>query len=90
MKIAQIAALSESVPPRLYGGRALLFPIDWPEPFGLVMIEAMACDTPVVAFRAASMPEVIEDSVSGFIVRDIDQAVDAVLVWASSGSASAS
>ena len=62
----------------LGNARALLFPIDWPEPFGLVMIEAMACGTPVVAFRAASVPEVIEDGVSGFIVRDIDQAVEAV------------
>src|SRR5476651_2600978 len=57
---------------------ALLFPIDWPEPFGLVMIEAMACGTPVVAFHAASVPEVIEPGRSGFIVRDIDQAVEAV------------
>jgi glycosyltransferase involved in cell wall biosynthesis len=57
---------------------ALLFPIDWPEPFGLVMIEAMACGTPVVAFRSASVPEVLEDGLSGFIVKDIDDAVAAV------------
>src|SRR5471030_1188023 len=57
---------------------ALVFPIDWPEPFGLVMIEAMACGTPVVAFHAASVPEVIEPGRSGFIVRDVAQAVDAV------------
>jgi glycosyltransferase involved in cell wall biosynthesis len=57
---------------------ALLFPIDWPEPFGLVMIEAMACGTPIVAFRAGSVPEVIEDGVTGFVVDDIDQAVVAV------------
>jgi glycosyltransferase involved in cell wall biosynthesis len=57
---------------------ALLFPIDWPEPFGLVMIEAMACGTPVVAFRSASVPEVIEDGLTGFIVGNIDQAVAAV------------
>jgi glycosyltransferase involved in cell wall biosynthesis len=57
---------------------ALLFPIDWPEPFGLVMIEAMACGTPVVAFRCGSVPEVIDDGVSGFIVRDVDEAVAAV------------
>ena len=57
---------------------ALLFPIDWPEPFGLVMIEAMACGTPVVAFRSASVPEVIDDGLSGFIVADIDEAVAAV------------
>jgi glycosyltransferase involved in cell wall biosynthesis len=58
--------------------RALLFPIDWPEPFGLVMIEAMACGTPVIAFDRGSVPEVIDDGVSGFIVRDIEEAVTAV------------
>lgn len=57
---------------------ALLFPIDWPEPFGLVMIEAMACGTPVVAFRSGSVPEVMDDGVSGFIVKTIDEAVAAV------------
>jgi glycosyltransferase involved in cell wall biosynthesis len=57
---------------------ALLFPIDWAEPFGLVMIEAMACGTPVVAYRSGSVPEVITDGVSGFIVETIDEAVDAV------------
>ncbi|MEZ2409268.1 glycosyltransferase family 4 protein [Bosea sp. RCC_152_1] len=56
---------------------ALLFPIDWPEPFGLVMIEAIACGTPVIAFRNGSVPEVIEDGVTGFIVRDLDEAVAA-------------
>ena len=54
----------------LGGAAALLFPIQWPEPFGLVMIEAMACGTPVVAFDRGSVPEVIEDGVSGFAVRD--------------------
>jgi glycosyltransferase involved in cell wall biosynthesis len=58
--------------------RALLFPIDWPEPFGLVMIEAMACGTPVIAWRAGSVPEVVEHGVSGFIVDDMDEAVAAV------------
>jgi glycosyltransferase involved in cell wall biosynthesis len=57
---------------------ALLFPIDWPEPFGLVMIEAMACGTPVVAFDCGSVPEVIEDGLTGFIVEDKDAAVHAV------------
>jgi glycosyltransferase involved in cell wall biosynthesis len=57
---------------------ALLFPIDWPEPFGLVMIEAMACGTPVIGFHAASVPEVIEPGRSGFIVRNLDEAVEAV------------
>ena len=56
---------------------ALLFPIDWPEPFGLVMIEAMACGTPVIAFRRGSAPEVIEDGVSGFLVDDVPQAAAA-------------
>ena len=58
--------------------RALLFPIDWSEPFGLVMIEAMACGTPVIAYRSGSVPEVITDGVSGFIVDDIEGAVAAV------------
>jgi glycosyltransferase involved in cell wall biosynthesis len=58
--------------------RALLFPIDWPEPFGLVMIEAMACGTPVVAWRRGSVPEVLEHGVDGFIVEDEDQAAAAV------------
>jgi glycosyltransferase involved in cell wall biosynthesis len=62
----------------LGGAEALLFPIDWPEPFGLVMIEAMACGTPVVAYACGSVPEVIEEGVTGFIVRDDDQAVEAV------------
>lgn len=62
---------------------ALLFPIDWPEPFGLVMIEAMACGTPVITFDRGSVPEVIEDGVSGLIVRDDDGAVAAVPIAAS-------
>jgi glycosyltransferase involved in cell wall biosynthesis len=57
---------------------ALLFPIDWPEPFGLVMIEAMASGTPVIAYRHGSVPEVIQDGKTGFIVEDIAQAVAAV------------
>jgi glycosyltransferase involved in cell wall biosynthesis len=56
---------------------ALLFPIDWPEPFGLVMIEAMACGTPVIAFRRGSVPEILEDGTSGFIVDTIGQGVAA-------------
>jgi glycosyltransferase involved in cell wall biosynthesis len=57
---------------------ALLFPVDWPEPFGLVMIEAMACGTPVIAFRCGSVPEVIDHGTSGFIVDSIEEAVAAV------------
>jgi glycosyltransferase involved in cell wall biosynthesis len=57
---------------------ALLFPIDWPEPFGLVMIEAMACGTPVLAFRCGSVPEIIEDGVTGKVVESEDEAVAAV------------
>ncbi len=62
----------------LSGATALLVPIDWPEPFGLVMIEAMACGTPVIAFNRGSVPEVIEDGVTGFIVEDINGAIGAV------------
>lgn len=58
--------------------RALLFPIDWPEPFGLVMIEAMACGTPVVAWNCGSVPEVVEPGVTGFVVETEEAAVDAL------------
>jgi glycosyltransferase involved in cell wall biosynthesis len=61
----------------LGGARALLFPIDWPEPFGIVMIEALACGVPVVAFRGGSVPEVIDDGVTGFIVDTLEDAIDA-------------
>jgi glycosyltransferase involved in cell wall biosynthesis len=57
---------------------ALLFPIDWPEPFGLVMIEALACGTPVIAYRRGSVPEVLEDGVTGWIVEGCTEAVQAV------------
>ncbi|HUH24882.1 MAG TPA: glycosyltransferase family 4 protein [Brevundimonas sp.] len=59
----------------LGGAEALLFPIDWPEPFGLVMIEAMACGTPVVAFACGSTPEIIEHGATGFLVDTLEQAV---------------
>ena len=62
----------------LSGAHALLFPIDWPEPFGLVMIEAMACGTPVIAFNRGSVPEVIEEGVTGFVVEDEVSAIAAV------------
>lgn len=57
--------------------RALLMPIDWPEPFGLVMVEAMACGTPVIAYGLASVPEIIDDGVTGFIVHNQEQAISA-------------
>ncbi len=56
----------------------LLFPIDWPEPFGLAMIEAMACGTPVIAYRCGSVPEVVDEGVTGFIVDSQEEAVEAV------------
>jgi glycosyltransferase involved in cell wall biosynthesis len=57
---------------------ALLFPIDWPEPFGLAMIEAMACGTPVIAYRSGGVPEVMEQGQTGFIVEGLEDAVEAV------------
>lgn len=57
---------------------ALLFPIDWPEPFGLVMIEAMACGTPIIAYHRGSVPEVMVDGVTGFVVNSLEEAVEAV------------
>jgi glycosyltransferase involved in cell wall biosynthesis len=57
---------------------ALLFPIDWPEPFGLAMIEAMACGTPVIAYPMGSVPEVVDHGVTGLLVESVDEAVEAV------------
>jgi glycosyltransferase involved in cell wall biosynthesis len=62
----------------LAGAVALLFPIDWPEPFGLVMVEAMACGTPVIAYRSGSVPEVVDDGITGFIVEGEDEALEAI------------
>jgi len=74
-----VGEIGDSAKPAFLGGaRALLFPIDWPEPFGLVMIEAMAAGTPVIAWRHGSTSEVIEEGRSGFLVDGIDQAVAAV------------
>jgi glycosyltransferase involved in cell wall biosynthesis len=64
-------------PDFLSGARALLFPIDWPEPFGLVMIEAMACGCPVIAMRRGSVPEVVEDGLTGYVVANLAEAVAA-------------
>jgi glycosyltransferase involved in cell wall biosynthesis len=74
-----IGEISESDKADFLGGAAaLLFPVDWPEPFGLVTIEAMACGTPVIAFRRGSVPEIVADGVSGFIVDTVGHAVRAV------------
>ena len=63
---------------RLGKAAGLLFPICWPEPFGLVMIESMACGTPVIAFRCGSVPEIMEDGLTGFVVDTVDEAAHAV------------
>ena len=74
-----IGEISESEKAEFLGGAAaLLFPVDWPEPFGLVTIEAMACGTPVIAFRRGSVPEIVTDGVSGFIVDTVEEAVATV------------
>ena len=62
----------------LAGASALLFPIQWAEPFGLVMTEAMACGTPVVAWRNGSVPEVVADGETGFIVESVEEMAEAV------------
>jgi glycosyltransferase involved in cell wall biosynthesis len=64
-------------PAFLSGAKALMFAIDWPEPFGLVMIEAMACGCPVIAFRRGSVPEVMEDGLTGFVVENVEEAIAA-------------
>jgi len=61
----------------LGNARALLFPIDWPEPFGLVLIEAMACGTPVIAYPHGSVPEIVEHGVTGFVVDSVDGGIQA-------------
>ncbi|MGI4812035.1 MAG: glycosyltransferase family 4 protein [Janthinobacterium lividum] len=74
-----IGEITEAEKPAfLSGARALLLPIDWPEPFGLVMIEAMACGTPVIAFNRGSVPEVVDHGVTGYVVEDLEGAVAAV------------
>ncbi|WP_186755011.1 glycosyltransferase family 4 protein [Echinicola salinicaeni] len=74
-----VGEIREDQKDRFYGNaKALLFPIAWPEPFGLVMIEAIACGTPVVAFNNGSVPEIIRHEKTGFIVNSIEEAVNAV------------
>ena len=65
-------------PSFLGNATALLFPIDWPEPFGLAMIEAMSCGTPVIAWPDGAVPEVVEHGLTGFIVDSVDSALAAV------------
>lgn len=74
-----IGEINDAEKPAFLGGaRALLFPIDWPEPFGLVMIEAMAAGTPTIAWKMGSTSEVIEHGRSGYLVDSVDQAIEAV------------
>jgi len=77
--VEYIGEINEQEKAQLLGNaRAVLFPIDWPEPFGMVMIEALACGTPVIAYNNGSVPEVLDDGQSGFIVESIEQAVEAL------------
>jgi len=77
--VEYIGEIGDAEKPAFLGGaRALLFPIDWPEPFGLVMIEAMAAGTPVIAWRNGATPEVIEQGRNGFLVESVAEAVAAV------------
>jgi len=74
-----IGEINEQQKPEfLSGATALLTPIDWPEPFGLVMIEAMACGTPVIAFRHGSVPEVVDEGITGYAVDTMQEAIAAV------------
>jgi glycosyltransferase involved in cell wall biosynthesis len=77
--VEYIGEISDREKPEfLSGAIGLLVPIDWPEPFGLVMIESMACGTPVIAYNRGSVPEVIDDGLTGFVVEDETSAVAAV------------
>ena len=77
--VEYLGEIDECAKMQLLGGAlALLFPIDWPEPFGLTMIEAMACGTPVIAFDRGSVPEVVDPGITGFIVTSVDEAVACV------------
>jgi len=76
--IEYVGEIGESQKAEFLGNaKALLFPIDWPEPFGLVMIEALACGTPVIAFRGGSVEEVIDQGITGFVVDSVEEAIEA-------------
>jgi glycosyltransferase involved in cell wall biosynthesis len=78
--VEMIGEISEAEKPAfLSGAHALLMPIDWPEPFGLVMIESMACGTPVIAFNHGSVPEIVDHGITGFVVDSEEEAVRAVM-----------
>jgi glycosyltransferase involved in cell wall biosynthesis len=77
--VEYVGELDEAAKPSFYAdAAATLFPSDWPEPFGLVMIESLAAGTPVIALRRGAVPEVLEHGISGFICDDVDEMVDAV------------
>jgi glycosyltransferase involved in cell wall biosynthesis len=77
--VEYVGEVSEREKGELMGAaRALLFPIDWPEPFGLVMVEAMSCGTPVIAWPGGAVREVVDEGVTGFVVESIGEAVSAV------------
>jgi glycosyltransferase involved in cell wall biosynthesis len=76
--VEYIGEIGESQKSEFLGrAKALLFPIDWPEPFGLVLIEAFACGVPVVAFARGSVPEIVQEGETGFIVHDVNEAIAA-------------
>ena len=79
MRVRYLGAVGPELRPAVLGGAvALLHLIGFEEPFGFSVVEAMACGTPVVAYRRGSMPELIDDGATGFLVDDVEQAVDAV------------
>ena len=73
-----VGEIGEQDKTEFLGNASALLSIDWPEPFGLVMIESMACGTPVVAFRGGSVAEIIDEGVTGFIVESVEEAIEAV------------